>query len=362
MILTENQELFFQFLGCSLTGRAFDKKLTDGQWAMLFSEAKRQAVVGVLWTAIEALPKDSLPPRELLLVWYSFVERIKNMNRRLNKASVKAARTVEKVGFPAVLLKGQGVGTYYPDSSLRMPGDVDLWLKGKRGEIVEYSRTFQSAGEVRYNHVHLPLFEDVEVEAHFIPSWMNSPRLNRRLQAFFRKEFEAQYCNRIDLGGEGEISVPEPRFNAVFILLHIFRHLLGEGIGLRQIVDYYYVLQRLECNDLEMVGKELTSLHLNDFAAGLMYIMERYLGLPHDKLLFVPDKERGLSLLNEIMRGGNFGQHSDADCSGKISLCGRMVKSLKHNSCFFKLYPEEVAFDPIFKVWQYLWQTTNGYR
>lgn len=329
---------------------------------MLFCEAKRQAVVGVLWPAVESLDKNLLPPKGLLLQWYSLVERVKKMNARLNRASVEASRIVEKYSFPAVLLKGQGVGAYYPNASLRMPGDVDLWLKGKRKDIVAYSRTFPFAGEVRYNHVPLPLFPDVEVEAHFVPSWMNSPRLNHRLQAYFRNEFDSQHSNKINLGGEGEISVPLPRFNAVFILLHIFRHLLGEGIGLRQIVDYYYVLQRLECKDLEYVKKELISLHLQGFAAGVMYIMESFLGLPRRKSLFFPDKVRGLSLLNEIIRGGNFGQHSEANRSGKVSLCRKMVKSLKHNAGFLRLYPEETGFDPLFKVWQYLWQATNGYR
>ena len=38
------------------------------------------------------------------------------------------------------------------------------------------------------------------------------------------------------------LAFPSIRFNTVYSLLHIFRHVFHEGIGLRQLLDYYYIL------------------------------------------------------------------------------------------------------------------------
>ena len=53
---------------------------------------------------------------------------------------------------------------------------------------------------------------------------------------------EEQFSHRVMLGEQGEIAIPTVEFNLIFQLTHIFSHLMNEGIGLRQLVDYYYVL------------------------------------------------------------------------------------------------------------------------
>ena len=55
-------------------------------------------------------------------------------------------------------------------------------------------------------------------------------------------EKEEQFSHRVMLGEQGEIAIPTVEFNLIFQLTHIFSHLMNEGIGLRQLVDYYYVL------------------------------------------------------------------------------------------------------------------------
>ena len=53
---------------------------------------------------------------------------------------------------------------------------------------------------------------------------------------------EEQFSHRVMLGEQGEIAIPTVEFNLIFQLTHIYAHLMNEGIGLRQLLDYYYVL------------------------------------------------------------------------------------------------------------------------
>ena len=69
---------------------------------------------------------------------------------------------------------------------------------------------------------------------------------NRFLQQFFKNNKEKQFSNIQELPGQvGKICIPTPYFNAVYQLTHINVHVLIEGIGLRQFIDYYYVLKNL---------------------------------------------------------------------------------------------------------------------
>ncbi|MQN14742.1 nucleotidyltransferase family protein, partial [Prevotella copri] len=85
-------------------------------------------------------------------------------------------------------------------------------------------------------------YKGVEVEVHYRPSFLQCFWHNRKLQKYYGMVKEEQFSHRAMLGEQGEIAIPTAEFNLIFQLTHIFSHLMNEGIGLRQLVDYYYVL------------------------------------------------------------------------------------------------------------------------
>ena len=97
------------------------------------------------------------------------------------------------------------------------------------------------------------MFDDVAVEVHYIPRYMYAPKYDRLLQDFFREKAEEQFCNQVTLeGAEGTCAVPTVEFNLVQQLSHMMSHVMGEGIGLRQFIDYYYVLRQFRDESLEL--------------------------------------------------------------------------------------------------------------
>ena len=74
-----------------------------------------------------------------------------------------------------------------------------------------------------------------------------------------------------------------------------------------------------------------------------------------------PNEKEGKKLLEEIMKGGNFGQYDTRDAALKR---GGMVKhglwKLKRVMRLVRSYPEEALWEPVFRVYHLVWRGING--
>ena len=130
-------------------------------------------------------------------------------------------------------------------------------------------------------------------------------------------------------------------------------HFFDEGIGLRQFIDYYYLLQnRIEFGN-EILVKTLCHLNLYKFAGAVMYVEHEVLGL-EDKYLIVPvDERRGKTLLAEIVKGGNFGRSSGLT---QNSTSKKYFLKTWRNMHFIREYPAEALCEPVFRTWHFFWR------
>lgn len=330
---------------------------TSSQWQALFAQARRQTLVGVLYAGIERLPEGQRPPRPLLRQWFAETERLRRLNRLMNERAAEAHRLFLREGFRNVVLKGQSVARLYPDPLLRTPGDIDLWLEGGRRRVVRWARRRGRVEGLTYCHLHLPLFRDVELEVHFRPSYLHAPLANARLQRWFREMAASQFAHEVELpGGAGLIAAPTAAFDRVFILQHIYRHLFGEGVGLRQLIDYYHVLrQGFDAVEREASVRTLSRLGMTRFSRAVSWIMSDVFGLDGRYLLTPPDARGGRFLLREVLTGGNFGKYDPRiDRTRHDRLIPRVWTSLRRNMRFVRAYPREILWNPVFRTISYL--------
>ena len=245
----------FRFLRFSLGLEGEAKGLLDGRkgsfdWDACYQFAKRQTLVGVLFDGIQRLPKELAPARPLLLRWLSDSESIRRRNMRMDRASAYIYNKVCAAGFRCCILKGQGNALLYPHPSSRIPGDVDVWVMANREELrhIAFSLTEGDGSSLQesLNHIGLTV-HGVSVELHSTPALLNSPLHNSRLQRWLKRNADLQCSNRIALpNNAGEVAVPTLSFNIIYQLCHLFHHCFYEGVGLRQIVDYYFVLKNTD--------------------------------------------------------------------------------------------------------------------
>lgn len=351
-------ELFFNLIRCGM-GKCdcLSRVPGDVEWGELFEIAKKQTLVGIAFAGIERLPQEQRPPKDILLQWYKMCMLIKKSNADLNRKCAAVSEKFRSEGFENCILKGQGLAQLYPDPTLRTPGDIDIWLGGGDKKAIGYVRRFFPECKPTYHHVDFPIALDLEIEIHYRPSWAYSPFANKRLQRFFLSVANEQFGNYVNTP-EGAFPVPNLAFNRVYVLLHIYRHLFQEGIGLRQMLDYYYVLDKgFAVQESEECEKLLKVLGLKNFATATMYILKEKFGLENENLIVRPDARRGEFLLKEIMIAGNFGNY---DSRYKIvsneSEVRHFLNSMKRITRLVAQYPSETLWSPYFKIWHFFWR------
>ena len=219
-------------------------------WRQLYTFASRQALLGFCFDGIERLTKEFSEElkqnpmgRDLLMTWMGAAQQIRRQNIKVNVVASKLYSMLREDDLRCCILKGQGNALMYPNPYSRTPGDIDVWVNASREQITEYAKKhFEIGDDIRYHHLETSL-DGVPVELHFFPCTMNNPIHNARLQKWFKLNADLQCSNVVSLpDGIGEIAIPTTAFNVVYQLTHLYHHFFDEGIGMRQIIDYFLVV------------------------------------------------------------------------------------------------------------------------
>ena len=362
---------FFAFLRYCLGYKGDMSRVIAGiNWQELYSFASKQALLGLCFDGIERLGKEYPEElkqnpigRELLMTWMGKAQQIRRQNMKVNAVAGKLFSMLREDGMRCCILKGQGNALMYPNPYSRTPGDIDVWIDASREKIMEYAqKKFELGDDIRLQHLETSL-DGVPVELHFFPCSMNNPIYHARLQKWFRRNADLQCSHIVGLpDGAGDVAVPTTAFNVIYQLTHLYHHFFDEGIGMRQIIDYYYVVSMLNvnCEMLTWLPKELKHLGLWKFAGAVMYVLHEVLGLPEEKMIVPMDEKRGKLLLAEILDGGNFGRHfSKYGGFTHQSMGKKYFLKIWRNMHFVRYYPAEALSEPIFRTWHFFWRMKN---
>ena len=362
--------MIFDFLIYCLGKKENMSRVIAGMdWQELYSFASKQALLGLCFEGIERLGKEYPEElkrnpigRELLMNWMGKSQQISRQNMKVNTVASKLYSMLREDGLRCCILKGQGNALMYPNPYSRTPGDIDVWIDASRERIMEYAqKKFELEDDIRLQHLETSL-DGVPVELHFFPCSMNNPIYHARLQKWFRRNADLQCSHIVGLpDGAGDIAIPTTAFNVVYQLTHLYHHFFDEGIGMRQIIDYYYVVNNDELLAIkDTLQKELKHLGLWKFAGAVMYVLHEALGLSGEKMIAPMDEKRGKLLLAEILNGGNFGQHFTK--YGHFTQQGMAKKyflKIWRNMHFVRYYPAEALSEPIFRTWHFFWRMKN---
>jgi len=247
----------FAFLKYCLGSKENMSRLIIGMdWQKLYFFASKQALLGLCFEGIERLGKENPEElkqnpigRELLMTWMGKAQQIRRQNLKVNAVASKLFSMLREDGLRCCILKGQGNALMYPNPYSRTPGDIDVWIDASRERIMEYAqKKYELGDDIRLQHLETSL-DGVPVELHFFPCSMNNPIYHARLQKWFKRNADLQCSHIVGLpDGAGDIAIPTTAFNVVYQLTHLYHHFFDEGIGMRQIIDYFLVVNDFSKN------------------------------------------------------------------------------------------------------------------
>lgn len=340
---------------------------TTIDWSSFYQFCLRQSVAGVVFDGLERSGQHI--PQQVLFEWISTVERMKATNKLVDKRCHQISRFWEQQGYRSCILKGQANAMMYPRPELRSPGDIDIWVDGHTNsidstdkqdytiDIIRIAQREAPEGHYSLHHVTMPVFPDTSVEVHYRPVFLDNWWKDKKLKRYTDGEKDTQFANVVTLSdGKTEIHALTDEFNAVFLLLHMWHHLLSTRNNLKQLIDYYYLLKRgFTASQRESITRVFHELGVLKYARGIMWIEHAALRLEEHYLLVEPDEKIGRLLLNETMHYGE--KHEQKQ--GRLKI---LVNRITDNLTLFRQFPSTVLIAPAYLVWHQWWKLKTGYK
>lgn len=313
-------------------------------WQAIYDFADKQKITGICDPSNYSVSIQ----RDLLFKWVGEIQQIKIRSALLNQRTVTLYTLLQKAGFRCCILKGQGNAEMYPDPLLRMPGDIDVWIDAEEKVIKDYVKSLFPDAEDSFKHIKFPIFSDVPVDVHRTPLKFRHPVLQRHLQQWINDNKKEQFEHFVKLTGtDVDVAVPTARYNVIYQLGHIMTHLFDEGIGLRHLVDYFYVLKELEGiskEEKEQINAEWKKMGMSKLASAVMWIEKEVLGLPEHLLLITPNKQLGMKILDDVLDGGNFGKYSQRQKNVGRGRVNKRMATLRRLYSLYPFFPGETFF------------------
>lgn len=359
--------------------------LSHDEWEEMFDLAKKQALLGLAFEGVKKLPKEQWPQGDIVLKWTMATEQVKRQNLQTTNVCLRLNDIFAKDGFDTCILKGQANHVYYDGlidgvslGMLRVCGDVDAWIWPKEKilhpvkSIIDYCQRRNILLSLCHLHAEVKPINGVPIEIHFRPSFLNAPWRNRN----FQRVFKAAVFDNAKIDDSGIVKKLRVDYDLIFQMNHIYRHLLDEGVGLRQVFDFYVLLKdynkeryvRTELMGKEEMMKIISFCGMKRFATALMYVLKDIFHVGNDELICGISEKDGLFLQDEMMMAGNFG-HYDTRMNaievrkGKLSFqLQRASRRFMRNLRFLSSYPEEVICEPFARIAHFLWRKLRLYR
>ena len=269
-------------------------------WDSVCAESFAQAVLPL----VLSVARNHGIPSSVVKTWEDKETQLLAKNLRSDYDHAGLHRALKRNGVNYVAIKGCVSASYYPNPSLRMMGDIDIFVK--ENEMPSVDKTlkkleFKQTDSNDFRHVSYQR-RDTEIEVHRgingVPSGNIGKIVQKRLDGIVERAVPLKLLN-------GECMVLCPEDHGLVMLLHTALHMTNSGVGLRQICDFLVFANKYQSSEFESLIKEIG---LWKFASTLVKLGEQYMNMPHLSNYDEVDSRLVESLVCDIIESGNFGK------------------------------------------------------
>ena len=350
--------LFFSLLRSALWGTASQETVTAQQFPRLMDLAKAQTVSGLMFDVLKDIPvEDERQIKTIVHKAYFHAEKIRKRNEAMDKELAWFAAQIEEHSLNCIVVKGQIIASLYPKPGTRYSGDIDFLIPAtqknggtrkslksqndleKIAQIFPDSKIPEKLLEKEYAFRH----DGKLYELHTRLTDFGCKKHEQLWEGQIEKEWQHPYYVKVD---DLKIRTLSPTMNAAYLFVHLFFHLIREGVSLRQFCDWAMFLHAYR--------DEIDHQQLADFMQG-MDMLQGYkafgcilvdeLGLPEDDFpmpLTEVDRRWKMKILRDVFRGGNFGKQNHKAKSRLARKMETLRMAIRNSVCYRQLSPSEM--------------------
>ena len=361
--MTKEQQLIIKLLAHNINGAKVEYE-EDIDWVSLIKETIAQTVSLVAFDSVAVL-KDKIP-KDIYTSWFNHTYGSMAVNSYVEKSQKELTEILSKGNYPFVILKGLSAADYYKKSELRTLGDVDFLIENnKKNEIKELLIKNGYAVSHEDHICHLVFTKPKShLEMHFEISGIPNGEKGDIVRKYMADALEKA---EIKTHSGQEFFAPSPQHHAVILLLHMQHHILGEGIGLRHLMDWACFINKTY--DMlfweENVIPLLKKIGLFEFANVFTNLCIKYFGVNPPKWTRVTDEKLLSELLEDIFEGGNFGKKDKARGKSGMMISDRGKTGTKKSKLYYlnkTLVDSSYTLYPVTKKCKILLPFVNFYR
>lgn len=314
----------FSLLRSALWGEAFRGEVSKDEFAQVLKVAKEQTVLGLVFDVLKDVKVEGAINKSLIFETIGITEQIKRQNAQINKELCSFAERCQDAGLKYLVVKGQTIGCFYANPGLRSSGDIDFLIPEYLNGNLDFNRVFTDVeipkriSEKEYG------FDSngVTYELHTRLIDFGCKKHQRIWEGIIAEEWTLQKPDGRGKMEDGyfvtingvKVRTLSPTVNAVYLFLHLYFHLIREGVSLRQFCDWAIMLHHYR-NDIDKEALEdiLQQLDMIRGYRAFGTILVDELGLPEEEFpLPLAEDDRGMKkkILEDIFKGGNFGKHN----------------------------------------------------
>ena len=334
-------EKLLYLLRNALWGGNYEKELPAKDFLEVLKLAEEQTVFGLVFEVLKDMPFDGMQDRMPIYDAIGQSEQIKQQNGLVNRELLTFVRECDIIGLNYIIVKGQVIGSLYPQPELRQSGDIDFL-------IMQTSKMRQIFPEVDIPN-NLPEKEfafdhnDITYELHTRLIDFGCKKHQSLWEDIITEEWNRLCCVEIE---ELRVRTLSPTVNATYLFLHLFFHMIREGVSLRQFCDWAVLLHHYRNTiDKQQLSEIVGRLDMQNAYKAFGSILIDELGLPEDDFpMTITDEDRRwkIKILDDVFRGGNFGKQNHQARSAMGYKLETLRLAIRNSFRYYKLAPSEM--------------------
>ena len=315
---------------------------------LITNEASTQGVQSFLFPGAKGY--GDLFPLEKRKEWRSTMLACALRNDEVNAAQRDIIGILSDNGIRAAVLKGLSVARYYPKPEIRALGDIDLLvdvnqLRAVDNILREQGYTVSDSAHVFHRDYHK---NGIIVEVHHAVTDTPVSKGGRAAATMISSFLD--HAELVEVCDTQFLTLSESH-QALMLLLHMERHMVEKGIGLRQLCDWAVYINSVDPDNWHTkTSRLLAECGLLFYAQVITKVCVTYLGLDAEKNQWCMGVETALvdAMMADVFQHGNLGVNNKRDVSdlftdrrtlgqGKKNRLQRFISKL--TSVAYKRYP-----------------------